>query len=42
MRFTYSYDPKLDLWAIMDNEFVFHYEVFKWRAVNLCRVLNKS
>jgi hypothetical protein len=39
--YSYSYDPELDLWAIIDPEgYTFDWTVFKYEAVILVRKLN--
>lgn len=41
--FTYSYDPELDLWAIIDPEgYTFDWECFKRTAVIRVRRLNNG
>lgn len=41
MKYSYAYDPELDLWAIITPEgYTYSHETFKWKAVKRVKQLN--
>jgi hypothetical protein len=41
-KFSYCYDPELDLWAVMQDGYMICYHTFKWEAVRDAKNRNRS